>query len=184
MDAARDYHNKWNKSERQIPYGITYVCVCMCACMRVCACVCVCVLIYVQLCDLMNFNPPGSSVHGISQARILEWVAISSSRGFSPPRDQTHISCIFVHWQEDSLPLSHMGSPWYHIYVESKIWHKWIYLWNGITHIENRLVVAKGEGLREGWSGRLGLADVSFLYGMDKPQGPTIAQRTIFKTLW
>ena len=136
------------------------VCVCVCVCVRVR--VCVCVLIYVQLCDLMNFNPPGSSVHGISQARILEWVAISSSRGFSPRGDQSHISCIFVHWQADSLPLSHLGSPWYHIYVESKIWHKWIYLWNGITHIENRLVVAKGEGLREGWSGRLGLADVSF----------------------
>ena len=36
----------------------------------------------------------GSSVHGISQARILEWVAISYSRGFSQPRDQTHVSCI------------------------------------------------------------------------------------------
>ena len=33
------------------------------------------------------------SKHGISQARILEWVAISYSRGFSQPRDQTHISC-------------------------------------------------------------------------------------------
>ena len=32
------------------------------------------------LCDLMNYSPPGSSVHGILQARILEWVAISSSR--------------------------------------------------------------------------------------------------------
>ena len=85
------------------------VCVCVCVCVRVR--VCVCVLIYVQLCDLMNFNPPGSSVHGISQARILEWVAISSSRGFSPRGDQSHISCIFVHWQADSLPLSHLGSP-------------------------------------------------------------------------
>ena len=33
------------------------------------------------LCDLMDYSPPGSSVHGISQARILEWVAISFSRG-------------------------------------------------------------------------------------------------------
>ena len=37
---------------------------------------------------------PGSSVHGIFQARILEWVAISSSRGSSRPRDQTRVSCI------------------------------------------------------------------------------------------
>ena len=37
--------------------------------------------------DPMDCNQPGSSVHGIAQARILEWVAISSSRGSSPPRD-------------------------------------------------------------------------------------------------
>ena len=49
------------------------------------------------LCDPKDSSPPGSSVHGIFQARILEWVAISSSRGSSPPRNQTHfsfISCI------------------------------------------------------------------------------------------
>ena len=39
-----------------------------------------------HLCDLMNCSLPGSSVHGILQARILEWVAISFSRGFSQPR--------------------------------------------------------------------------------------------------
>ena len=42
----------------------------------------------------MNCGPPGSPVHGIFQARILEWVAISSSRGFFQPRNQTHVSCI------------------------------------------------------------------------------------------
>ena len=46
------------------------------------------------LCDLMDCSPPGSSVHGILQAGILGWVAISSSRGSSWPRDLTHISCI------------------------------------------------------------------------------------------
>ena len=45
-------------------------------------------------CDPMRCSPPGFSVHGISQARILEWVAISFSRGSSPPRDGTHVSCI------------------------------------------------------------------------------------------
>ena len=40
------------------------------------------------------YSPPGSSVHGIFQARILEWVAISSSRRSSWPRDQTCVSCI------------------------------------------------------------------------------------------
>ena len=43
----------------------------------------------------MDSSPPGSSVHGILQARILEWVAISSSKGSSQPRDQTHVSCGF-----------------------------------------------------------------------------------------
>ena len=46
------------------------------------------------LCDPMNCSPPGSSVHRILQARILEWVAMPSSRESSPPRDQTHISFI------------------------------------------------------------------------------------------
>ena len=46
------------------------------------------------LCDPMDYSPPGYSVHGISQARILEWIAISSLRGSSQPRDWTHISCI------------------------------------------------------------------------------------------
>jgi len=41
----------------------------------------------------MDCSPPGFSVHGIFQARILEWVAISSSRGSSQPRDQTQVSC-------------------------------------------------------------------------------------------
>ena len=44
------------------------------------------------LCDPMDHNPPGSSVHGILQARTVEWVAISSSRGSSRPRGQTCIS--------------------------------------------------------------------------------------------
>ena len=44
------------------------------------------------LCDPMNCSPPGSSIHGISEARILEWVAISFPRGASRPRDGTHIS--------------------------------------------------------------------------------------------
>ena len=49
----------------------------------------------------MDDGPPGSSVHRISQARILKWVVISFSRGSSRPRDQTHISSdgrILYHW--------------------------------------------------------------------------------------
>ena len=45
------------------------------------------------LCDPIDGSPPGSPVPGILQARTLEWVAISFSRGSSPPSDQTRVSC-------------------------------------------------------------------------------------------
>ena len=54
------------------------------------------------VCDPMDCSPPGSSVHGISQASILEWVAISFSRGSSQPRDQTQVSYIYLHWHVGS----------------------------------------------------------------------------------
>ena len=60
------------------------------------------VLSHAWLCDPTDYSPPGSSVHGILQARILEWVAIPFSRGSSRPRNQTWISCIanrfFIIW--------------------------------------------------------------------------------------
>ena len=46
------------------------------------------------VCDPLDHSLPGSSVHGILQAKILEWVAISSSRGSSQPRNRTQVSCI------------------------------------------------------------------------------------------
>ena len=46
------------------------------------------------LCDPLEYSLPGSTVHGIFQARILEWVPISSSRGSSLPMDRTCISCV------------------------------------------------------------------------------------------
>ena len=57
----------------------------------------------------MVCNPPDSSVQEILQARILEWVAISSSRGSSRPRDRTCI-CL-LHWQAGSLPPAPLGKP-------------------------------------------------------------------------
>ena len=92
------------------------VTVCVCACMRVyvharvCACMRVCTSAKslqscLTLCDPMNCSPSGSSVQGILKARILEWVAISSSRGSSWSRHWTwvsHASCtgrrFFFHW--------------------------------------------------------------------------------------
>ena len=74
-------------------YAFTYSFQHMCVC-GVCVGVCVHVLtqLYPTLCDPMKCGQPGSSVHGISQARILEWVAVSYSRGTFQPRDQTRIS--------------------------------------------------------------------------------------------
>ena len=46
------------------------------------------------LCNPMDCSPPGSSIHGVFQARVLEWIAISFSRGSSWPRDWTRVSCI------------------------------------------------------------------------------------------
>ena len=47
-----------------------------------------------NICDPMDCSPPGSHVHGILQARILEWVGMPSSRWSSQPRDQTQVFCI------------------------------------------------------------------------------------------
>ena len=60
------------------------------------------------LCNPMDCSPPDSSVHGISQGRILEWVTISYSRDSSRTRDQTHISYvgrrILYHWATKETP--------------------------------------------------------------------------------
>ena len=73
-------------------------------------CMCVCVFSQSVVSDSLDCSPPGSFVHGISQARILVCVAISSFRGSSQPRDQTHVS-----WspalQADFLPTEPLGKP-------------------------------------------------------------------------
>ena len=61
--------------------------------------------------DPLDSSPPGSSVHGILQARTLEWVAIPFSRRSSPPKDQTHVSCIagrfFTVWATRGFKMLH-----------------------------------------------------------------------------
>ena len=77
----------------------------------VCMHACVCAQSFqsgLNLCDAMDCSLPGSSVHGILQARLLEWVAMPSSRGSSQPRDWTQVSCIAG---GSFYPLSHLGSP-------------------------------------------------------------------------
>ena len=68
---------------------------------------------YLTLCKPMDYySSPGSSVHGILQARTLEWVAIFFSRGSSQPRDWTSVSCVLwiLHLQMGSLLLAPPGT--------------------------------------------------------------------------
>ena len=68
-------------------------------------------IVFLSLCMLSHFShvqlfvTPVSCVHGIFQARILEWVVMITSRGSSQPRDQTCVLCL-LHWQAGSLPLA------------------------------------------------------------------------------
>ena len=65
---------------------IIYTCVCVCVCVRA--------VVSDSAISSIDCSLPGSSVHGMSQARILECVAISSYRGSSWSRDWTHVSCV------------------------------------------------------------------------------------------
>ena len=62
-------------------------------------------------CDPMNHNLPGSFAHGFLQARILEWVTISSSRGSSHLRDLTHFSYVSCIGRQVLYHQCHLGSP-------------------------------------------------------------------------
>ena len=78
-------------------------------------CMCSVAQLYPTLYGPMDCSPPGSYVHGILQARILEWVATSYFRGSSQPRYQIHrwnphLLCL-LHWQVDSLPLAPPEKP-------------------------------------------------------------------------
>ena len=78
--------------------GLNSLCLCACSVAQSCP----------SLCDPMDPSPPGSSIHGISQARVLEWVAISRSEGSSRPTQGQNPSPLLR--QVDSLPLRHLGS--------------------------------------------------------------------------
>ena len=78
--------------------------------MFVYGCMCVCMPSHVRLWDPMHCSPPGSSVHGIFQVRILECCHFLLQGIFLTQGLNLHLLCL-LHWQADSLPLSHMGSP-------------------------------------------------------------------------
>ena len=95
--------------------------------------------------DPVDCSPPGSSVHGILQARILEWAAISSSRGSFWPRNQIHVSCISCIGSQVLLPLYHLGSPTEQILkmemASTLFWKGWMKMsWFPRTLIKSYLI--------------------------------------------
>ena len=115
------------------------------------------------LCNPMNCSPPGSSVYGISQVRILEWVAISFSRGSSWPRDWTHMSCIgrwiLYHWamREAQKCDKHCLFP-VGLYFPASITVVWGFvilfnrIWTKISSFLLGLAFKKSESPRRWWS--------------------------------
>ena len=86
-------HRDSNCCGCRIPLALPLIFVLVTLSLEVSYLMCVCAHWCPTLCDSMDCSLPGSSIHGIFQERILEWVAISFSRRSSRPRDQTHVSC-------------------------------------------------------------------------------------------
>ena len=101
---------------------------------------CACVLSLLQsclgLCDLMNCSLPGSSLHRILQAKILEWVAMPSSSGSSWLWDQTHVYYVYLHLQVGSLPLTLLGKciPNFWPPKSSAIQNDCLLVWGTVTY--------------------------------------------------
>ena len=94
-------------------------------------CVRVCMLLLqscLTLCNSMDCSLPGFPVHGILQARILEWVDMPSSKGSSWPRDQTHMSYVSCIGRQVLLPLAPPGKP----LGQAQVLHKEMkqFIWN------------------------------------------------------
>ena len=72
----------------------------------------------------MDWSPPGSSVHGIVQARLLERVALPSSRGSSPSRDRIHVSYVSYIGRWVLYHSYHLGSPflWWFLFRHTCVW--------------------------------------------------------------
>ena len=108
-------------SRKFLNLNVSYVCVCVCVCVKL-------LQLCATLCDPVDYSPPGFSVRGILQARILEWIAMPSSRGSSWPRDGTHVSYVpalagrvfttSATWQQDQSSRNwHSGSETQNIFL-------------------------------------------------------------------
>ena len=97
----------------------------------ICACVCIYTHIYIYLsvcnkctqflvvsdCDPMDCSTPGSSIHGIFLSRVVEWVAISYSRGIFLTQGLNLCLLCVLNWQTYFLSLCHLGSPYVCVYI-------------------------------------------------------------------
>ena len=135
MTLEKDFHLIWIFINIQ-----TFCSACMCAkSLQSC----------LTLCDPMDCSPPGSSVHEIFQARILQWVAISYSRGSSWPRDQTCIPCIscigrqILHhcatWKNYDFIRKSRNCVWASSWQRVNFW--WLILCDNLTGLQDALIV-------------------------------------------
>ena len=108
----------------------------------------------VWLCKPMVCSPPGSSVHGILQARILEWVAMPFSRGPSRPRDQTLVSCLSCTDRRVLYQLSRRGSP---LCIQSVFVVYLFYTWQCVSLNPKLLIFSPTSQAQCFWSSGEGL---------------------------
>ena len=94
-------------------YMCMYIYIYVHVCIYLYMCMCLVAQSCLTLCDPLDSSLSGSSVHGIFQTRILEWVAISSSRGSSRPKDRTLVSSVSCIGRQVLNQLHHLGNPWY-----------------------------------------------------------------------
>ena len=132
------------------------------------------------LCDPMDCSPLGSSVHGILQARILEWVAMPSSKGSPRPRDKTCVSYIsYTDWQVSPLSLAPSGKPLcihthYQACQASRVRHVWSR--SSLTHgaLEPRSISNRNSTRHPG---RFGLGATGLGFPLEPVQLPKVLIR-------
>ena len=124
-------------------YVYTYMCIHVC--MHICCC------LVMKLCPTflwpLDCSPSGSSVHGIFQARILEWVAVSFSRGSSQARNQTRIFCITGGF----FTAEPLGKPCMYIYI---------YLYYIKSRTGQSIETESRSAVAQDWAGRAGVCQL------------------------
>ena len=95
LKRSKNQERNWNTQPLQsTPIRDSYTRMSVCLCPSFTGVMLCAVLIRIRLCNPMDCSSPGTSVHGIFQARLLEWIPISYPRGSSQPRHQTLVSCV------------------------------------------------------------------------------------------